>query len=159
MTATETIVVGIDGSPTGLRALQWALGEATRTGATVRAIHAWLFTPYDVPSVTTVADARQHAERTLATTINAALAEAVDPPRVDSEAVEGYPPRVLVEASAEAALLVVGTHGHGPLVNALLGSVSTECVRHAACPVVVVPPPRKPLRHPNRTEMLSAPLY
>lgn len=160
MTATETIVVGIDGSPTGLRALQWALTEAKRTGARVHAIHAWMFTPYDVPSVTTLADARQHAERTLATTVNAALAGLDDPPAVDSDSIEGFPPSVLVDAAAKARLLVVGTHGHGALVNALLGSVSADCIRHSTCPVVVVPPPRTATsRHPNRTDVLTTPLY
>jgi nucleotide-binding universal stress UspA family protein len=156
---TETIIVGIDGSPTGLRALLWAVAHATRTGATIRAIHAFTYTPYDVPAVSTPADARQHAERTLATSINAALADATDPPTVRAEAIEGQAAGVLVDASGEAALLVVGTHGHGRVLNALLGSVSAECVRHCACPVVVVPPPRTTSRHPNRTDLLSAPLY
>jgi nucleotide-binding universal stress UspA family protein len=46
---------------------------------------------------------------------------------------------VLVEASSGAQLLVVGSHGHGDLVERLIGSVSHYCVTHARCPVVVVP--------------------
>jgi nucleotide-binding universal stress UspA family protein len=45
---------------------------------------------------------------------------------------------VLLEAAAGADLLVVGSHGRGPLGEVLLGSVSHRCVQHAACPVAVV---------------------
>ena len=52
--------------------------------------------------------------------------------------VEGNAPRVLLDASAGADLLVVGSRGHGGFVEALLGSVRQHCVHHATCPVVVV---------------------
>ncbi|MGQ0719307.1 MAG: universal stress protein [Pseudonocardiales bacterium] len=38
-----------------------------------------------------------------------------------------------------AAMLVVGRHRGGLLRQAVLGSVSAVCVRHATCPVVVIP--------------------
>jgi len=57
-----------------------------------------------------------------------------------AHALEGSPADLLVERSAQAALLVVGTRGRGGFTGLLLGSVSQQCVTHARCPVVVVRP-------------------
>ena len=50
----------------------------------------------------------------------------------------GHPAQALIEASNEADLLVVGSHGHGAFTGMLVGSVSIHCVTGAFCPVVVV---------------------
>jgi nucleotide-binding universal stress UspA family protein len=52
--------------------------------------------------------------------------------------VEGIAAQMLLDASAGADLLVVGSRGHGGFVEALLGSVGQHCVHHAKCPVVVI---------------------
>jgi coenzyme F420-reducing hydrogenase beta subunit len=50
----------------------------------------------------------------------------------------GNAAQVLIDAAADADLLVVGSRGHGVFTEALLGSVSQQCVQHARCPVVIV---------------------
>ena len=57
---------------------------------------------------------------------------------ITQKVVEGNAARVLLDASAGADLLVVGSRGHGGFVEALLGSVGQHCVHHATCPVVVI---------------------
>jgi len=52
----------------------------------------------------------------------------------------GSPAEVLVDASRDADLLVVGSHGHGAVRDLLVGSVALHCVVHAPCPVLVVRP-------------------
>jgi nucleotide-binding universal stress UspA family protein len=52
----------------------------------------------------------------------------------------GDPGRALVGESVNTGLLVLGSHGRGPVRRALLGSVSAHVVREARCPVIVCPP-------------------
>jgi nucleotide-binding universal stress UspA family protein len=53
--------------------------------------------------------------------------------------VAGWPPRTLVRCARGATLLVVGRQGHSWLGEKVLGTVSAYCIRHAQCPVVVMP--------------------
>jgi nucleotide-binding universal stress UspA family protein len=132
------IVVGVDGSDSSVRALEWAARQAALTGDTVEAITTWQWPTSFGWAVaypdgwSPQADAQQ------------VLDEAVDPVRTQhpdvtfvSTVVEGHPAPVLVEASKEAELLVVGSRGHGQFAGMLLGSVSEHCVSHAHCPVLV----------------------
>jgi nucleotide-binding universal stress UspA family protein len=58
---------------------------------------------------------------------------------VESEILEGDPAQRLAESSTGLALLVLGSRGYGPVRSVLLGSVSADVARTAACPVLVVP--------------------
>jgi nucleotide-binding universal stress UspA family protein len=139
------IVVGIDGSDASLDALRWAAREAELRGADLLVIHAWhvpVGNPYvpGIPDVTSLAEgSKQLLEHSLAEVFGAKL-----PDGVSAELRQGPASIVLIEAAKQADLLIVGSRGHGGLVGAILGSVSTAVVHHAPCPVLVVRHPHTP---------------
>lgn len=59
--------------------------------------------------------------------------------RITRETVHGHPAQVLLDTVTDGDLLVVGSHGHGGFVGALLGSIRQHVVSHARCPVVIIP--------------------
>ena len=142
---SRPIVVGVDGSPAAREALRWAVEDARRRGCRVEAVSAWHMDygmivgpmPAEIGMQLTPAS-RQAAQQAV---LDGAVEEFADA-GILRVLVEGDPRTVLVEASEDAQLLVVGSRGHGPIVEALLGSVSSYCVHHAACPVVVIRAPK-----------------
>ncbi|GAA5104540.1 universal stress protein [Haloechinothrix salitolerans] len=132
------VVVGIDGSPGSVTALRWALRHAPALGSDMHAITAWeVPATFGYPPVYIDVDWEGSARETL----DKAIAEAGEVPpgvTITADVVHGHPSNVLVAASKEADLLVVGSRGHSTVAGMLLGSVSQHCVHHAECPVVVV---------------------
>ncbi len=134
------IVVGVDGSDGGIRALDWAVAEAARRGGTVAAVTAWQWTEPDL-GADVRAEREQAARRALAEAVVAARAP-YPQVAVSTEAVPGGAADALTRAATDADLLVLGSHGHSRLFHAVLGSVAEACIRQATCPVVVIPVPR-----------------
>jgi nucleotide-binding universal stress UspA family protein len=137
------IVAGVDGSPSSMSALRWAIRQAGLTDAAVDAVIAWHYPAaaggygWAPTGLEGSFDFKENAEKVLAD----AISDAVVPGSnvgVRARVVEGDPAQVLINASDGAALLVVGSRGHGGFTEALLGSVSQHCVHHARCPVVVI---------------------
>jgi nucleotide-binding universal stress UspA family protein len=121
------ITVGTDGSKPSLRAVDWAAREATARGLPLRIV--------SVPEL----PARTCAHHARALNSAAERAAAQQPGlAIDPRLLPGHPAQVLVESSADAAMLVVGSWGAGTLSARLLGSVSQDVASHARCPVVVV---------------------
>jgi nucleotide-binding universal stress UspA family protein len=139
---TGLVVVGVDGSPGSHHALEFAVAEARLRGARVQAVMAWQMPVMVDPQVTLQDFDPEGWSRTGLDEVLATVSTGEVP--VESRLVQGHPAGILIDASADADLLVVGSRGHGGFVGALLGSVSHRCVAHATCPVVVVPPPRSP---------------
>ena len=131
-------MVGVDGSVPSKAALAWAVKQARLTGATVEAVTAWeLPATYGYPVPVPAMDYGGLAAEVLADAIAEASSPG-EPVKIRSTVAEGSAARVLLDASAGAELLVVGSRGHGGFVEALLGSVGQHCVHHATCPVVVI---------------------
>ncbi|WP_369182683.1 universal stress protein [Streptomyces sp. Y1] len=132
------IVVGIDGSAPSKAALRWAVGQAVLTGATVHAVAAWEYPSLYGWFAPMVDDG---FERTALRTLTIEVDEVVGPDRpveVRESLVLGHAAEVLLEAAEDADLLVLGSRGRGTFARTLLGSVSTRCAVHGACPVVIV---------------------
>jgi len=133
------IVVGFDGSEGADRALDWALAEANLRGARVLVVHAYEKCLGGVDPIVAELVARD-AQAVLDRALSRAREEEVD---AEGILMDESPTKALTEASEGAELLVVGSRGLGGLTGALLGSVSTACVRHATCPILVVPSPAR----------------
>lgn len=134
---TYRIVVGVDGSAHSTAALRWAMDDATsRKAAEVTAILAWQMPLVSNPA----AFDRDELDHTYETLLTETLDDALPSPALPVEArvVMGDPIDVLVRASHEANLLVVGSRGRSQFAGVILGSVSQSCAARAACPVVVV---------------------
>ncbi|MEU5154727.1 universal stress protein [Glycomyces sp. NPDC021274] len=136
----ERIVVGVDGSGPSVRALEWAVRQARRTGAKVEAVQAW-----EVPTMYGSGmmvlpggeEFDKSARQSLEAAVNHALEGKTDV-EVEHHTVGGHPAKTLIDMAEGADLLVVGSRGHGGFVGSLIGSVSHYCVNHAPCPVVVI---------------------
>ena len=144
MSAGSTkIVVGVDGSPSSRAALRWAVMQAVLTNGTVDAVIAW-----QVPMILRTSawapiyvDEASGFEEDARRTLDAVISDEVEPAdghRVTAQVVNGHPAEVLLDAAADADLLVVGSRGHGSFADALLGSVGQYCMHHAHCPVLIM---------------------
>lgn len=131
------IVVGIDGSANSTQALRWAVEEARLRDVPLQIVYAWQGgLPGMVPTPPDD-EFKRHAEAVLDAAIREVAAEGL---HIDTKALKGHPAAVLVEASAGAALVVVGSHGHGGFAGTMLGSVSQRVASHAHCPVAIIRP-------------------
>lgn len=143
MTATvERILVGVDGSDSSKRALEWAVALAERFGAEVVAVHAiGLLTRLDdgppVPSHGHLDEVRSVFEsRWCESLVGSAV-----PHRL--LCLDGPPSLVLLDAASHenADLVVVGSRGTGGFAELRLGSTSHQVAEHSSRPVLIVPPP------------------
>jgi nucleotide-binding universal stress UspA family protein len=139
------ITVGIDGSDGAHRALEWAMKEAAAHHAplTVVTVHevaasGWTGNPVILPPDEQDVEKARHAAEESVAKATAQLGES-QPLSVTVRAVNGFPAQELIEASRDADLLVVGSRGGGGFARLMMGSVGDQVMRHAYCPVVVVP--------------------
>jgi len=143
---TPPIVVGVDGSPASGLALSWAVRDAEARGLPVLAISTYAIPAMasSAPGYVSDLDGLADECRSLLASDIAAAAKGHPMVQFESKVVEGPAALVLIEASRNASVLIVGSRGRGGFAGLLLGSVSQQCVTHAICPVIVVRPGKPP---------------
>jgi nucleotide-binding universal stress UspA family protein len=139
------IIAGIDGSAHSSLVLEWALREAALRTAAVTVItvdnlpaNPWTGNPTLLAGETAELERIGKIAEELTQKVASQLGDP-RPPSVTVRAAAGYPAKELIDASQDADLVVVGSRGAGGFARLLLGSVSSQVVQHAHCPVVVVP--------------------
>ena len=131
------IVVGVDTSECGTRALEFAAREAARWGALLHVVGAYQEMPAGGALVVPAALFHESAAIVVAPAVR--HAQEIEPTLVvKSEEVLDAPGPALVRMSVGASALVVGTRGCGELTGLVLGSVSEYVVHHATCTTIVV---------------------
>jgi len=130
------VVVGYDGSDFAMQALDWAMDEAELRKATLLVAHTWSW-PYGDADAEAKVHLRKAAEHVLWHGADCARATS-SLVRIETDLHEGHAAQRLVELSAGADLVVVGSRGLSRLPSAMLGSVATYVAEHAECPVIVV---------------------
>jgi len=138
------ILVGFDGSPGARRALHYALQLAVSSESLVWALAVKEPLPrYAARAAELLAesDVREHFERLENEARSEAAAAGVP---LQAEAVQGHASQAIVEYARQvnADLIVIGQHGHGGVLDRMLGSTSDRVVDTASCSVLVVPSER-----------------
>jgi nucleotide-binding universal stress UspA family protein len=139
------IIVGVDGSGHSHRALIEAIKEAAVHHAplTVLTVHQAVV-GYSGGPVVYPEDKieTERAREAAQAETDKALAEVGElrPESVTVQAVHGFPAEVLIDASRDADMIVLGSRGVGGFGRLLMGSVTSQVAHHAACPVLIVPP-------------------
>lgn len=135
----QRIVVGVDGSLSAKRALQWAAEQAKRTGALLMVVTVANFpSTYGwAPPVPDEFDRNAELNARLDNEVKEIVGEDSGV-TVLKEVLAGHPAAVLTELSKRSSLVVLGSRGRGAFVGMLLGSVGLHVASQAHCPVVIV---------------------
>ena len=148
-----TIVVGVDGSEHSLQALGWAAEQARverRALTLVVGVHpstpTWLDPAAENPREGHLLGLRTKGD-VIVSRVRDECADLLTGLDVNSMVVVADPRVTLLEISARASMIVLGSRGLGPLRGLLLGSTSASVVRRAGCPVVVHRSPLAGQRH------------
>jgi nucleotide-binding universal stress UspA family protein len=138
------ILVGLDGSNYSERALEWAAREAAIRHAPLRvlAVHTvpvgWSGRGVPDPADNEIVKSTKTSAQELTDKVLAGIGSA-RPDGVTVDAVNGIPADVLLRASEDADMIVLGARGGGGFARLHLGSVSDQVAHHAHCPVVIIP--------------------
>ncbi|MFJ3895577.1 MULTISPECIES: universal stress protein [unclassified Streptomyces] len=137
---TGRVVVGVGEKAAGSAAVRFAFDEARRRGVRLEAVRAWRWPARESTDHPRMAGepARLH-ERQAVEALDAALRDAPGEVEASRRTVEGHTRPVLVDASRDAGLLVVGARRRPGHFGLQLGRVAHGVLHHSACPVAIVP--------------------
>ena len=137
------IVVGLDGSGHSQRALERAMKEAAirHVPLTVLTVHEAIRGYYGHMAMYPDDPERTEEARKAAQAETDKVVSALDsrPTSVTVEAVNGIPAEEILNAGADADMIVLGSRGGGGWARLLLGSVSSSVAEHAKVPVMILP--------------------
>jgi nucleotide-binding universal stress UspA family protein len=136
---TARVVVGVDGSEASRRALQVAVSEAELRHCLLVIVTAWSLPASPYPIDLDVDAFEADANELLHDSVDEVRSLAKESIESAVMAVHDDPRSALLDIVTEADILVLGSRGGGALADLVLGSVASYCVRHAPCPVLVVP--------------------
>lgn len=142
MTRKREVVVGIDGSDTSAAAAAWAAGEAHARGATLVVLYSFELYAYGskdaaLPGSIPYEEA-QIAAAELVDGVVKQLGHERGGLRIEPRILHESAGTALLEASAEALLTVVSSHGHSARTEELIGSFAVHTAEHGLGPVAVV---------------------
>ncbi|MGY0234227.1 universal stress protein [Longispora urticae] len=141
-TERPAVLVGVDGSQISDDALDFAADQAAAKGLRLEIMHSFVMPTLYAPMMA-VPYPPEYTEPGPAVVAILSEAEARALHRhpgltIDTHLIHTTPAAWLVERSASAAMVVVGSRGAGGFAGLVLGSVSAQVATHAQCPVVVV---------------------
>ncbi|GGG65865.1 universal stress protein [Kocuria dechangensis] len=136
------VVVNVDGSEHSKAALRVAVRLGQALQAPVEAIMCWedplLYEgSYGNDTVIDPEAFRANAGQRLEAVLGEVFGER-RPEHLSTQLLRGRPADLLIAASTDAQMLVLGPRGVGGLLGLLLSSVTHACLAHARCPVLVV---------------------
>jgi nucleotide-binding universal stress UspA family protein len=144
---SKMVVVGVDGTQDGARAIQFGVAEAQRRNGFLRIVHVQpdAFPGTPSPNMPVVPESTSHevAAGVLKDAEQQAREDGYDEPHLEGVLATGPRTRLLVRESEGAACLVLGSRT-APLQHLVAGSTTTSLAAHAHVPVIAVPPTWNP---------------
>ncbi|WP_410585794.1 universal stress protein [Amycolatopsis sp. lyj-108] len=137
----KSIVAGIDGSRSARTAALWAADEATKRGLPLRLVHVFTIPvvkmPGVVPSFDGVREGFESRGRAWILEAKEAVHARHEDLVVETAVREWHPAAALIQESARATAVVLGSRGLGGFTGMLVGSTAVALAHHGHCPIVV----------------------
>lgn len=141
MDTGKRIIVGFDGSPSSAAALRWALDEGRALAAAVTAVEVCPPDTAFLPATSMSLHPRGAVPRRGPGPLARIAGQIADETgaHVEVRQVSGRTGRALAETAEDADLIVIGAHHRAVHLVTGMGAFALDCVRHARCPVAVIP--------------------